>query len=156
MIPKKILVCTDFSENSSPARICAMAYAKAFKAQLIVFHVVNSRLIGYPTLEQKLPVDMALLRQSIEEGVYDELDLLAVDCRREVDNVHADFRTGDPAEEIVKFAEENQVDLIVVGTHGWSGVKRLILGSTAGRVVRTAQCAVMTVKAGYDKSTGGE
>ncbi len=47
MIPKTILLCTDFSENSVPARICATEYAKAFKAKLMILHIVNSRLVGY-------------------------------------------------------------------------------------------------------------
>ena len=147
MIPKKILLCTDFSENSVPARICAVEYAKTFGAQLIIFHVVNSRLVGYPDFEAKIPVDMALLMQNIEEGVREELDLLSNDSRLQLEDVEAQYRTGAPAEEIVKFAEESSVDLIVMGTHGWSGLKHLILGSTAENVVRTAHCPVMTVRA---------
>lgn len=151
MIPKRILVCTDFSENSVPARICAIEYAKTFKASLLILHVVNSRLIGYPLFEQRLPVDMAQLQQSIEEGVLEELDLIANDCRRNVDDVEVYSRTGSPAEEIVRFAEENAIDLIVTGTHGWSGFKSLILGSTAENVLRTAHCPVLTVKAAAEE-----
>jgi len=146
MIPKKILLCTDFSENSVPARICAVEYAKTFGAKLIIFHVVNSRLIGYPDFESRIPVDMGLLMQNIEEGVREELDLLCNDSRLELVDVEAEYRTGAPAEEIVKFAEGASVDLIVMGTHGWSGLKHIILGSTAENVVRTAHCPVMTVR----------
>ncbi len=52
MIPKKILFCTDFSDNSLPARLLALQYAQVFRAQLLVLHVVNSRLLGYPTFER--------------------------------------------------------------------------------------------------------
>ena len=146
MTPKKILVCTDFSENFEPARQCAMAYAKAFKAELIFLHVVNSRLLGYPTFEDRIPVDMALLQQNIEEGVDQELEALVNRSKVELEQVQAFFRTGAPAEEIVRFANEQAVDLIVMGTHGWTGLRHLVLGSTAENVVRTASCPVLTVR----------
>jgi universal stress protein A len=144
---KKILVCTDFSENSVPARVLAIEFAKTFKAELILLHVVNSRLLGYPTFADRIPTDMALIQQNIEEGVTEELELLANDCKRDVPDVFAYSRSGAPAEEIVRFADEESVDLIVMGTHGWTGVRHLILGSTAENVVRTANCPVLTVRA---------
>jgi universal stress protein A len=146
MIPKKILACTDFSENSVPARICATEYAKAFGAELLILHVVNSRLLGYPTLANRVPVETALIQENIREGVEEELELLANDCRRQVEKVDTYYRTGAPAEEIVRFAEEQSADLIVMGTHGWTGVRHLIVGSVAENVVRTANCPVLTVR----------
>ena len=146
MIPKKILFCTDFSENSMPARATAVEYAKAFKSELLIIHVVNSRLLGYPTFEDKIPVDMALLRTNIEEGVEQELDLIAKDCKRKVKRVKAFYRTGAPAEEIARVVGEESIDLVVMGTHGATGLRHLILGSTAENVVRTARCPVLTVR----------
>lgn len=146
MIPKRILFCTDFSENSIPASIAAVEYAKAFKSELLIIHVVNSRLFGYPTFEDKIPVDMALLRKNIEEGVEQELDLIAKDCKRKVKRVKAFYRTGAPAEEIARVVVEKSVDLVVMGTHGATGLRRLVLGSTAENVARTANCPVLTVR----------
>ena len=146
MIPKKILFCTDFSENSIPAKTSAVEYAKAFKSQLLILHVVNSRLFGYPTLEEKIPVDMGLIRRNIEEGVRQELDLIAKDCERKVKRVKVFFRTGAPAEEIARVVDEESIDLVVMGTHGATGLRHLILGSTAENVVRTANCPVLTVR----------
>jgi universal stress protein A len=146
MIPKKILFCTDFSENSIPARTTAVEYAKAFKSELLIIHVVNSRLLGYPTFEDKIPVDMALLRANIEEGVEQELDLIAKDCKRKVKSVKAFYRTGAPAEEIARTVVEESINLVVMGTHGATGLRHLILGSTAENVVRTANCPVLTVR----------
>ncbi len=147
MLPRKILVCADFSENSVPARVLAIEFAKLFEAELILLHVVNSRLLGYPTFADRIPVDLALVQQNIEEGVTEELELLVNDCKRDVTDVAAYSRSGAPAEEIVRFANEEFIDLIVMGTHGWAGVKHLILGSTAENVVRTANCPVLTVRA---------
>ncbi len=146
MIPKRILVCTDFSENSTAARLLAIEYAKEFRAELFILHVVNSRLVGYPTFADRVPVEVALVQKNIEEGVLEELELLANDCKRDVMEVSAYSRAGAPSEEIVRFANEKDADLIVMGTHGWTGVRHLILGSTAENVVRTANCPVLTVR----------
>ena len=146
MIPDKIVLCTDFSENSVKARICAMEYAKLFRAELIILHVVNSRLVGYPGFASRYPDEMATIRVNIERGVEEELELLANDCSRELERVRTCFLTGAPAEEIVRFAEQESVGLIVMGTHGWSGARRIILGSTAENIVRTAKCPVLTVR----------
>jgi universal stress protein A len=146
MVPKKILVCTDFSENSTAARLLSIEYAKEFRAELLILHVVNSRLLGYPTFADRVPVEVALVQKNIEEGVQEELELLANDCRRDVMEVSTHSRAGAPAEEIVRFADEHAADLIIMGTHGWTGVRHLILGSTAENVVRTAHCPVLTVR----------
>ena len=146
MVPKKILVCTDFSENSVRARICAIEYASAFGAELLVLHVVNSRLLGYPSLADRVPVEAALIQDNIREAVDEELELIANNFKREVEAVTVYSRTGSPAEEIVQLAEEESVGLIVMGTHGWTGFRHLIVGSTAENVVRTASCPVLTVR----------
>jgi nucleotide-binding universal stress UspA family protein len=146
MPPKKIMVCTDFSENSTRARITALDYAKAFDAQLVIYHVVNSRLIGYPTFANQNPEQIALVQKNIEDGVSQELDLLVNDARREFEKVTSFSASGAPAEEIVQFANQNGIELIIMGTHGWTGMKHMILGSTAENVVRTANCPVLTVR----------
>ena len=146
MIPKKICVCTDFSENSVPARILAIEYAKAFGADLAILHVVNSRLLGYPGFASRFPEEFSTVQNHIQAGVEEELELIGNDCRRQIEEVEVYSRTGSPADEIVRFAEEESVGLIVMGTHGWSGAKHLILGSTAENVVRHANCPVLTVR----------
>jgi universal stress protein A len=146
MIPKKILVCTDFSENSMPPRQVAIEYAKVFSAELFILHVVNLRFSGYPSLADRVPVEMALVQKHIEEGIVDELQLLGNDSRRDLLEVSTHSRAGDPSEEIIRFAEEKGIDLIVMGTHGWTGVKHMLLGSTAEKVVRSAVCPVLTVR----------
>ena len=150
MTTAKILFCTDFSENSIPARHRAVEYAEAFSAELCILHVVNASPLGYPIFEERIPVDMAQLQQDIQERVQEELDLVAQECREahfsDDFDVSACYRVADPAEGIVQFADEENVDLIVMGTHGWTGFKSLILGSTAENVVRTANCPVLTVR----------
>jgi universal stress protein A len=147
MIPTKIVICTDFSENSVPARICATEYAKAFRAELVVLHVVNSGFMGYPGFAGRLPAELARIEEIVREGVEEELELIGNDSKREIDEVSTFSTVGSPSEEIVKFANEQGADLIVMGTHGWTGARHLILGSTAENVVRTANCPVLTVRA---------
>jgi universal stress protein A len=145
MIPKKILFCTDFSENSRPALEYALDYAKTFGAELLILHIINSSQIGYPSLEEGVPVDVRSALDSIQQSVSKALDLIAKECSG-VTAVSAHSRVGSPAFEIVRFADENSAGLIVMGTHGWTGFKHLIMGSTAENVVRTADCPVLTVR----------
>jgi universal stress protein A len=146
MVPKRILLCLDFSENSEPAARLAVDYAQAFRAELWILHVINTSQIGYPSIEERVPLDIKDSVESIQESVDKALALNADACCRVVDNVQTFSCIGVPAHEIVRFADENQVDLIVMGTHGWTGFKHLIMGSTAENVVRTANCPVLTVK----------
>jgi len=146
MVPRKILFCTDFSENSALARRYALEYTSAFGASLAILHVVNSSRLGYPAFETVVPFDLRELIKSIEESVEKALDELVQECSKVVCEVTTYSRIGVPATEIVRLAEEEQMDLIVMGTHGWTGFRHLILGSTAANVVRTATCPVLTVR----------
>jgi universal stress protein A len=146
MIPKKILFCSDFSENSLPAREYALAYAKAFDAELIIIHVINSSQLGYSSLGEGVPLDMRSTLDSIQESVGKALLVVAQECSGQLPKVDTYVCIGSPAYEIVRFAEERSVGLIVTGTHGWTGFKLLIMGSTAENVVRMASCPVLTVR----------
>jgi len=153
MTPKRILLCTDFSENSEPAAQAAMDYARAFSAELMIIHVLNSSQIGYPSLEGQVPVDIRETLDKIQESVEKALQLKGEECSQELGEVKTYSRIGIPAREIVVFAERNSVDLIVMGTHGWTGFKHLLMGSTAENVVRTAKCPVLTVKSAAGVTT---
>lgn len=146
MIPKRILLCTDFSENSVPAREHAIDYAVAFGASLSILHVVNSSRLGFPAFEVGVPFDLQEILKGIEESVKKAFEIMKEECGSSVRELRTCSRIGVPANEIVRFAEEESVDLIVMGTHGWTGFRHLILGSTAENVVRTATCPVLTVK----------
>ena len=125
-------------------------YANAFRSDLTILHVINSSQLGYPSVEEGMPVDIRATLDNIEESVNKALELLAEECRRSVSSVRVASKIGSPAYEIVHFAEENKVDLVVMGTHGFTGLKHLIMGSTAENVVRTASCPVLTVRSGRE------
>lgn len=148
MATKKILLCIDFTANSAPARRAAVDYAVLFGAELIILHVViGDSLRGYPGFESAMAAELSEMRCKIDECVQREMEVIAHECRLRVRNVSATLRSGDPAEEIIKFADSNDVDLIVIGTHGKAGLRSRVLGGVAAKVVRTAQCPVLVVRA---------
>ncbi len=153
MLPKRILMCTDFSENSLPARQYAIEWARTFGAELYILHVVNSRLLGYPGFAASaLGETTIIIEEQIRKGVEEELEAIAEECKDQLEKVRVFSETGSPAEEIVSFAKAKAVDLIVMGTHGWTGAKHLLLGSTAENVVRTSECPVLTVRVSPKKT----
>jgi len=143
---KKILFCTDFSINSVPAQSYALELAKRLGAQLMVLHVVSARVLGHPAFDNALPDTASELQQTVDEVVGSGLDKVLQECRKEIPEATGHLCSGEPAAEIVPFARKHVVDLIVLGTHGWTGLKHLILGSVAENVVRTAHCPVLTVR----------
>jgi nucleotide-binding universal stress UspA family protein len=138
----RILAPTDFSECSQQAVRCAYALAQKVGAKLVLLHVVEELppYIGFIP-----PRAAAMLLQDLERQAC--LDLAAVLPEAEAAQVEVPRRVvmGSPAEDIVKVAAAEQVDLIVIATHGRSGFSHLVMGSVAERVVRTAACPVLTI-----------
>jgi nucleotide-binding universal stress UspA family protein len=141
---KKILFATDFSEISEYAFDYAAALAGKFHAKLIIIHVINEPVdlrgfyvphISFDTIEREIVLSA--------EKMMDKF------CSQKLtgsQNYERCTVSGIPYEEILKKADEEQVDLIVMGTHGRAGIDHLLFGSTAERVVRKALCPVMTVR----------
>jgi universal stress protein A len=145
MVPKKILFCADFSENSEPARQLALDYAKAFGAQLIIVHVIDST--GFPNYVDWVGDELDQILKRTQESATSRLESLAKDCGQLVQGVRTYCRVGLPPNEIVSLATEESADLIVVGTHGLTGVKHLVMGSIARSVLKTAHRPVLIVEA---------
>lgn len=148
MLPERVLFCTDFSENSRPALRVAIDYAKTLRSEMVILHVINSSQVGYPSLEEGIPMDIRAALESIQESVDKALELIASECRKSLDSVRVASKIGNPAYEIVRFADQNSIGLVIMGTHGFTGFKHLIMGSTAENVVRTSNCPVLTVRSG--------
>jgi universal stress protein A len=148
MPPRKILFCTDFSENSEPARELAVDYAKSFGAQLLILHVIDHKdFPGHVDWAERL----RQLLESVERAANERLQLTAKQCALLVEDVRTFCRTGVSPKEIVALAEEESVDLIVVGTHGRTGVKHLVMGSVARSVLKTAHRPVLIVEGPSEK-----
>lgn len=158
MTPRNILFCTDFSENSSEAFNCAVDYAKAFNANLCILHVLDvsgidllnfsdSPDVAFPSYGASMPPEIKEeIQKSVRDNTRKALDQIRLEATDKIKNVSTHITEGITSVEIVRFAEENSIDLIVMGTHGRTGFKHLIIGSTAENVVRMAKCPVLTVK----------
>lgn len=139
---RTILVPTDFSAGSLAAVEYALALATRTGADLVLLHVME------PTVYS---VDFALTQPDISaevrRGAIESLRQLAEDARRRGIRAEHAVVSGTPFAEIGKVAADRKADLIVMGTHGRTGLAHAVLGSTAERVVRFAPCPVLTVKA---------
>ena len=135
---KRILVPIDFSDISQAALRQAAVLAERFRAELVLLHVIETYPIDYVV---GLP-DTRQLNKSLEDTAQAKLDKLASEAGR----ARTMVRWGKPFQEIVKTAEKLPADLIVLTTHGYTGIKHAYLGSTAERVVRHARCPVLVCR----------
>ena len=143
-IPKRILVPLDFSEPSMHALTYAKMLAELFGASLDLLHVVPNPYVADPSgLYMALPQN---LLDDFEREARTRLEETLTPEERKNFKAQTSVSTGDPLVAIVEHARLAPVDLIVMGTHGRTGVSHLFLGSVAERVVRSASCAVLTVR----------
>lgn len=143
--PKSILVPTDFSDLSAPALDYASMLSTAFNARILLVHVVK-RPVFLPT-SAVTPAAVQASEKEIDEWVLKNLGRLQE--RVPGDVVVATRRLeGEPAAEIVDLATKEATDLILMSSHGRTGLRRALLGSTAEKVLRNAPCAVLCVKQG--------
>jgi nucleotide-binding universal stress UspA family protein len=140
----KILTAVDFSENSDYAFEYALTLANQFNAELTIIHVINEPVdlrgfyVPHISFEQ--------LEKEIEESA---VKMMATFCSSKLGtftNYRTAIVTGIPCDEIIAAAAKNDASLIVLGTHGRTGLDRILFGSTAERVVRSAGCPVLTVR----------
>jgi nucleotide-binding universal stress UspA family protein len=138
-----ILLPTDFSEPAEKARDYGIALAGANEALLHVLYVsepfpVPDATVNYASIEE--PVTPRVLAD-----VQNRLAQLMKDCGIPASQVVCAARIGNPIVEILKYANEQNIDLIVMGTHGRTGLAHALIGSVAEKIVRTANCPVLTV-----------
>ena len=141
MLPKNILVPTDISEGAEQALDYACELARTLGAQIHLLNVIGIPALGVPELGVALTASMI---DGLVVGNQDALDRLARSRSTQIGQVMV--RTGDARDVINQTAKEIGADLIVMGTHGRRGISRALLGSVAENVVRTAPCAVLTVR----------
>lgn len=151
---ERILVPIDFSEPSKNALRYAISFAKHFGAELLVEYVVEPAVypadlsfgqMGIPNIEKELRErGKKELRRLLEEDIGEGLMARAI------------IRTGKPFLEIIAVAREQNVDIIIIATHGHTGVEHIIFGSTAEKVVRKAPCPVLVVRSQEHEFIGEE
>lgn len=138
---KRLLVAVDFSDSSTAALRHAVEMARGLKSSLLILHVVPADygLLGIGR-EAMRDYDEAQQRHAAEQL----RSIAATTVDREIE-VNLEVRVGIPAEEIVAAATEEECDVIVLSTHGHGVLDRLLLGSVADRVIRTAPCPVLLI-----------
>ncbi len=141
---KKILFPTDFSEGAKNALPYAIDMAKTFGAKLYLMHVIYDIATASGLHVPHTSVDQ--MYSEIQASAQKELERFGLKEREGLTDVEYSIKRGVPYEEILKFAKENNINLIVIGTHGRKGIDRVLFGSTAERVVRNSSCPVLTVR----------
>jgi len=143
MLPKHILVPTDLSEGAEQALDYACDLARTLDAEVHLLNVVGVPALGVPEL------GVALASTVIDQLVVENQTALQELARTHCSTTRGGqllIKVGDPRDMINQTAQELGIDLIVMGTHGRRGITRALLGSVAETVVRTAPCAVLTVR----------
>lgn len=147
MTHQRILFATDFSEPSAIALTEAARLAIAEDAELIVVHVFDPAPFTPPVAIPSVGGFEDRIAREIEESVLAELERLRKGALADVPKVRImALRHGSPSVAVGEAAEEHDVDLIVVGTHGRTGLKRMLIGSVAEKIVRHAPCSVLAVR----------
>ncbi len=139
---QKILVPVDFSSCSGRALSYAIGFAQQFKASIALIHVVELNYMGTGLGEIEVP----LLENELRENASRQLDSLLETAVRAGVTAEAHLRLGRPWYEMTEAARTLGADLVIMGTHGYTGLKHVLMGSTAERVVRHAPCPVLIVR----------
>lgn len=139
----KILFPTDFSQNANAALAYACGLAEQNNADLHVLHVVNETVYVVPLdgMFSTFDFDVNSLRDAAQKGLDQTID----PAWKKAHRVVPEIRFGAPFREIIRHAKERSIDLIVMSTHGRTGLPHLLIGSVAENVVRKAPCPVLTV-----------
>jgi nucleotide-binding universal stress UspA family protein len=151
---KRVLVPTDFSDSARHAFTYGLSFAKEYGAELLLLHVVENVTVGYAS--DLFPVPMAEVFQEISGYARTELAKLGQEARDRGVAVQEQVIQGKPSNEIIRFASESHVDMIVLGTHGKGMLDQALFGSTTERVVRRAPCPVLTVRTAEHEFVDGD
>src|SRR5438034_839019 len=141
---RRILHATDFSSSALPALRQAVAMARRWRARVILLHVMTP---PSPFVSDGIPPSsydelLAIARRATKR----RLAAMLARVRRKGVAASAVFAEGLPADEVLRTARRQRADLLVLGTHGRTGLRRALMGSVAERVVSQARCPVLTVR----------
>jgi len=148
LMPKRILVATDFGPASAAALRYGREFGKAFGAQVHVLHVIADLATGDPVPPPTYVQEISKAQSAMVTGAREELHafIAGVEGPSKGDVIEVVATANGVAPSILAYAEEQLIDLIIVGHHGHGGLKQFLLGSVAEKVVRAAPCPVLTVR----------
>jgi len=141
---KTILFPTDFSQGARAAMDHAISLAQDYESKLILLYVIQDISIA----EWYIPSSLSVtdLIEDMQKSAWKEMDKWGEEVSDKVKSVEKMVVRGVPFVEIIKTAKGKNADLIVIGTHGRTGIDHMLFGSTAEKVVRKAACPVLTVR----------
>jgi nucleotide-binding universal stress UspA family protein len=140
-----VLVATDFGDAAASALAYGREFARAFGARLHVLHVVENPLMWVGP--ESAAVDLVQVEKDLEAMAQDKMDrLVTAEDRQQLRAVPVIRAGSRPAVEIAAYAKLAAIDVVILGTHGRSGVSHVLMGSVAEKVVRIAPCPVLTVR----------
>jgi nucleotide-binding universal stress UspA family protein len=141
---KTILFAIDFSQSSDYAFQYALSLAKKYDARLLIIHVINEPvdLRGFYVPH----ISFEKLEQEIEAGAKKMMEKFCRNQIKDFNKYETIIVPGIPYDEIIKTGEEQSADLIIMGTHGRTGLDHVLFGSTAEKVVRKSPVPVMTIR----------
>jgi nucleotide-binding universal stress UspA family protein len=147
MTIKRILVPMDFSLDADAALAYALELARQFSASVYLLHVLENPLAAGMWSSDAYTAELSGLSLNLVRDAEERLRQAIPTIAGVHYGLTSEVRVGKPADTIVAFAREQIIDLIVMGTTGRTGVPRILMGSVAERVVRTAPCPVLTMRA---------
>lgn len=143
---RRIVHATDFSPASRAALAKAVELARAARAELTIVHVFASPVLDYGPEGYALADTYERMVASVRAGAQQQLDRLRRRLTRSGVRVRTLLFEGVAHDRIVRAAKSRRADVLVIGTHGRTGLARLFLGSVAARIIATASCPVLTVR----------
>ena len=142
---RRILHATDFSGASKHALETAVDFAKQNRAELFIAHVLVPN-IAYPTDSYADPALYVEIERNERRHAQSQLEKLVRNLQRSKVKVTGLLLRGTAADQIVRTARRRRADMIVIGTHGRAGLRKLLMGSVAGRIVSESTVPVLTVR----------
>lgn len=143
---EKILYPTDFSEYADHARSYVTEMAKAFNSKVIVMHTIQAPSHYEVAYNYELALNPEEIGEKRQKAADAKIAEIAEKIRAEGVEVETLITLGSAFVDIVSTARKNEIDLIIISTHGWGFIKHVLMGSTAERVVRKAPCPVLSVR----------
>jgi len=143
---RTVLVSTDFSDYGDAAIAHAVRLAKDYGARLVMVHALDARPTPNPLYAHYYPIPTPEEVRQAEATAQEALRARIPEDLRDSDRTETVVTHGAPAPEILRIAAERKASLIVIATHGRTGLLRLALGSVAERVIREAPCPVLVVR----------
>jgi len=144
---QNILFCTDFSENAQAALPFAVDLAKKYGARLHILHVYQEPgHVAEFEISSNVKMDWIRVAHLMGTEMEKKLDALGEKVTQELGACQSKLLRGRPPAEIVRYAKENQIDLIVMSSHGLSGLEHALFGSTTERVLRESPCHVLVIR----------